>query len=121
MSMARTLAGILGLTLRAGCAIHTGEGPGETKTLRTPDSPEVAYQKVLQAVLQEGGAIQTAVEPKLISARFHNGVTLNVIINPMTGGGSSILTYAKLDAGKVAFGGVTVADTVLQRYHEVHP
>jgi hypothetical protein len=112
---------MLALALMMGCAMHTQEGPGETRTLRTPDSPEVAYQKALQAILQAGGAIQAAVEPKLISARFHNGVTLNVIVNPVTGGGSSLMTYAKLDAGKVAFGGVTVADTVLQRYHEVHP
>jgi hypothetical protein len=118
MGLARTLAGILGLTLMVGCTMHSQNGQGETNTLRTPDSPEVAYQKVLHAVLQEGGAIQSTVEPKLISARFHNGVTLNVIINPMTGGGASIMTYAKLDAGKVAFGGVTVADTVLQRYQE---
>ena len=121
MSMARTLARILGLTLMVGCTMHSQGGQGETRTLRTPDRPEVAYQKVLRAVLQDGGAIQSTVEPKLVSARYHNGVTLNVIINPATGGGSSITTYAKLDAGKVAFGGVTVADTVLQRYHEVQP
>ena len=95
--------------------MHTQGGQGETSTRRTTESPEVAYATCLDAVLQEGGAIQTTVDLKLISARFHHGVTLHVILNPVTGGGSSIMTSAKLDGGKVAFGGVTVGEHVAQR------
>jgi hypothetical protein len=119
MSMARLLVNLVGYAFLTGCtATMHGSGQGDMRKIVTPDAPPVAYQKALKAVLREGGTVTLATEPKVISARFQNTMTVTVMITPTGDGGSKVEAFTKLDAGKIAFGGVTVGDQILARYQQ---
>lgn len=98
-------------------AMH-GSEDSDIQKMISPDAVGIAYEKSFRAVIHEGGSITQEQRPKLISARFHNAMTVAVVITPGKNGGSVIETFSKLDAGKVAFGGITVGQQILARYQQ---
>src|SRR5262245_49100824 len=116
MSVARTLTNLFGIARITGCTMHTSPGAGDTRIKRVAEPPPVAFAKATKAVLHEGGSITSSIFPKFISARAEGGMTLNIIIMETASGGATVETFVKLDAGKIAFGSITLGDRVLARY-----
>lgn len=97
---------LLSVLLLTGCTALMSQTPiRESRSL--PESPDAAYQRAVIAMARLGGEVtQANAQARLLSARVHNAVILNVVVEPESSG-ATIHATCTLMPNKLAVGSMT--------------